>query len=275
MCQILRLCYLCGEPIEDKSNEDHVFQQQFLKRKQPKAKGFYYAGVLKTHEKCNKLFGGKSAGAEAFSKKALELLHVLHDEDCILTRERKDAPSIKIMLISSECLSSFTEEELRFFGMIDVRDKEYQEWTSKEFILRHEKINPFKKPMNTALSVLAKSAAALLVSGFGFWPNPIWRIMAVPHYSESADVDFDRFFGQTKPLEIGIKVWAKRWQNRDWFVAYKYEGLIVFFSFGGSLDNTNFDNVAHVFHDASKLMFESKKLIDLINHNWVESKYSR
>ena len=41
-----KVCYLCGKGIsvEDVVSDDHVVPKQFIKRSQPKTKGFDYAG---------------------------------------------------------------------------------------------------------------------------------------------------------------------------------------------------------------------------------------
>lgn len=273
--RILRLCYLCGEPVEKDSDDDHVVPRQFIKRKQPKVKGFDYAGVLKTHRTCNNKFGGRSAETEVICQQALKLIQVLYNEDCIITREYKKDPSIRIMGINFECLSSFNETDLQFFGLIDVHDKEYDEWASPEFLKQHKSIDLFKKPVNVALSVLAKSAAAILVSRHGFWPKSKWRIMALPHISSDSDVDFDHFFGTTKPFEIGVKLWTKPWDNGDRFTAYKYEGVHVFLNFGYSQDNRNFEHITSAFPAASKLIFESERLIDMIGYDWTTNHFKK
>ena len=56
-----KLCYLCRKSIEEDNVEsgDHIVPKQFIKRSQPKAKGFDYAGKLPSHKECNNRFGPK------------------------------------------------------------------------------------------------------------------------------------------------------------------------------------------------------------------------
>jgi hypothetical protein len=71
-------CYLCGLPIDaGPVTDDHAVQKLLISRKQPKAKGFDYGGVLPVHPKCNNEFG-----PERYCGKALELIAVLRDEKC-------------------------------------------------------------------------------------------------------------------------------------------------------------------------------------------------
>ena len=53
------ICYLCGLPISGRKSDDHVVPKQLLRRKQPKVKGFDYAGMLPSNAKCNNQFGRK------------------------------------------------------------------------------------------------------------------------------------------------------------------------------------------------------------------------
>lgn len=254
------------------TNEDHVVPKQFIKRSQPKAKGFEYGGFLRTHGECNNKFGGAGSKAEVICQKALHLIHVLHDENCFLLRERKGRPKDRILAINSECLKSFTKRDLEFFELIDVRQiRDLKQWTSNEFLSKHKPSDTFKKSINIALSVLAKSAAAFLVSRFGFWPNIRWRIVAVPYFSKVPGFDFDVLFGGVKPFEIGVKLWVKKWNDTDWFAAYKVRGICIVFNFINSQDSTIFEQINREFQGGSKLIFQSEKLINLIGYDWASN----
>jgi hypothetical protein len=268
--KILRLCYLCSEPIENEANEDHVVPKQFIKRNQPKVKGFEYGGVLETHTDCNNKFGGAGSKSEVVCQKALHLIRILHDENCFLLRERKSNPKDRILAINSECLKSFTKNDLEFFELIDVRHiKDLKEWTSHEFLSGHKHSDTFKKSINITLSVLAKSAAAFLVSRFSFWPEVRWRIMAIPYFSKDFNFDFDSLFGAVKPFEIGVKLWVKKWNDTDWFTSYKVHEICIVFNFINSRDSKIYERIQREFQGGSKLVFQSEKLINLIGHDWA------
>lgn len=116
------------------ASNDHVVPKQFIKRKQPKVKGFDYAGVLPTHQKCNNHFG-----AEKMCQKSLELINALYNPGCCLTHQHKDNPSIKILTINSEYLKQFTESDLRFFKFIDARNSSIEEWSNPDFYKGRQK----------------------------------------------------------------------------------------------------------------------------------------
>ena len=78
------ICYLCGSQLGNGPvNIDHVFQQQFITRAQPKAKGYDYAGFITVHEVCNRKFGTGSFAPENICGKALRVLEVLHSKDTL------------------------------------------------------------------------------------------------------------------------------------------------------------------------------------------------
>lgn len=261
------LCYLCGESLgNQKVNEDHVVQKQFIRRNQPKVKGFHYAGTLFTHENCNNKFGGN---IERMCQKALQLLNALYS-DKVLYREHKDNPDIKVVAIRSDALSSFSKEDKEYFGLIDIQDDFFKNPTA--FLANKRKINLFKKPVNIALSVLAKSSAGFLIKYRKIPLIPKWRILAIPYRDVNNSVDLDEIFGYTKPFEAGIKLYAKaftnRTYNRDWFLAYKANNFIALFCLGLTDDLFNFEITAKGFSDAEHLFFESNRLIDLIDYDW-------
>ena len=133
-------CYLCGfEILTGNATEDHIVPKQFIKRLQPKVKGFDYAGVLPSHGSCNNQFG-----PEVYSQKALAVIKALHDENCFLKRQHQDNPALQIMALNSECFPGFTKRDLELLKIIDVRDKDYEDWSNQAFF-RDKKKNKCQK----------------------------------------------------------------------------------------------------------------------------------
>ena len=257
------LCYLCSKPFGiEKVNEDHIFQQQFIRRKHPKAKGFNYAGTLLAHENCNNSFGGAGKGAESICKKALHLLEILYSPNTLIGHLR-DLP---IVAINSSSLPEFTSNDVAFFKFNDTSNLPYKDFTSSDYFSDKEKINPFRIPTNIALSTLAKSTAGFLIKRFGYPQNSRWRILAIPYYAEDDDFSFDEIMGNVKPLEVGIKVWIKP-ENNGWLAVYKFNRFLVYFCFEPTA-STYFQQLKKKFVNIDCLFFESDKLIDLINYDW-------
>lgn len=259
------ICYLCGLPISGRKSNDHVVPKQLLKRKQPKVKGFDYAGMLPSHAKCNNQFG-----PETYCKKAMSLIHVLHDNNCFLKRRHPDNPNIEILAINSNCLPDFSTQDLRFFKFIDVRNKELSEWSNPSFFTGKPKTNPLEHALFVSLSVLAKSASALLVSRELKYIPKQWRIIAIPNYGKHNTIDFDELVGNTKPFDIGVKVWLKPVNNGNWWVIYKAFDMVVFMFYWFSCISSDIVEISPFRSEAQCFEFQSPRLIDLINYQWKQ-----
>ena len=259
-----RICYLCGTPVvEDVSTDDHAIPKQLISRTQPKVKGFDYGGVLPTHAECNNRFS-----SEIYCSKALEIISVLFDEKCVSRLQHKDDPSIQIMALNSECFKSFTTRDLRFFKFIDVRDKSIAEFSTPTFFADKLKTDPIQDALFVALAVLTKSAAALLVARKLQTLPPHWRVLAIPYSGTTEAHDFDSILGDTKPFDIGIKVWIRPFDSENWFALYRARNILVYFLF--CLSNTKSvwnDMLAH-FPDTERLSFEGARLNELVDYKW-------
>lgn len=259
-----RVCYLCGKAIAaGEASEDHVVPKQLIQRPQPKVKGFKYAGVLPSHKKCNNEFG-----PEVYSPKAFALIRALHDENCFLERQHRNNPAVVVMTLNANCLSGFSKRDLMFFKIIDVRDKDYSEWSSPSFFKNKPKINALEHALFTALAVLSKSAAALLVSCHLTVVPSRWRIIAIPYFGEGNAVDFDALLGDTKPFDVGVKVWLRPMENGDWFAIYKVRDVVVYLLFWFSADDVHLEGIRRIFGDADRFLFDSASLTELIDYQW-------
>jgi hypothetical protein len=257
-------CYLCGLPIDSTSeSRDHAVPKVLIARKQPKVKGFDYGGVLPTHSECNNQFG-----PEAYCAKALDLLAALYDENCASAYQHKDDPSIQVMALKSECLESFTRRDLQFFKFIDVRGKDISEISDLSFFPGKPKTNPWRDSLFIALAVLTKSAAALLVSRSLRGLPSRWRVLAIPYSGATEAFDIDDLLGDTKPFNIGVKVWIRPFDSSNWFVLYRAQSILVFFLFAFSSSDTIWNGMIERFPDAGCLSFSGSRLIELIGYQW-------
>ncbi len=264
--QKTKLCYLCGEPLgNEEVNDDHVFQKQFIKRKQPKAKGFFYAGCLPVHKECNNHFGKSDSKAESICRKALLLLNALNS-DKTLWRTHKNNPNVNIIAIRSDLLPGFNKEDIEFFKLTNVQEIEYDKWSLPSFFNNKDKVSPYEKPISIALTVLTKSSAAFLVKYENIFPLSKWRILAIPYYASG--LNLDEILGHVKPIEIGFKFWVKKFSNEDRFTAYAIDNLYVFLCFALTQDIANFKIINDRLGADNAYCFESNKLIDLVGYNW-------
>ena len=255
------ICYLCGEEIKEVIlSKDHVIPRQFITHTQPIVKGFDYGGKLPTHEKCNNEFG-----PETYSIKALKLISVLHDEENCIFRSPH-----KFMAINSECLKEFTQRDLKFFKFIDVRGNSIEDFSSPTFFSGQPKTIPKRDALFTALAVLTKSAAAILVSRHLPKIPAQWKVLAITYHgaTESVDVVIDKILGDTHPFDVGVKLWLRPFDSGDWFVLYRAKNILVFFLFKFSDTDAIWNGMIEQFQDGNRLYFEGKHLNSLINFQW-------
>lgn len=261
-----QICYLCRNKIVNESpSKDHTIPSLFIKRSQPKVKGFDYGGELPTHAKCNNKFG-----PEKMCSKALQVLGAYKNQ--IYTNSQD--PTISIQLFKKKELISFSKEDFKFFGLIDTTNYNYKDWAHNlGFFKDKKKIIPLEKPLNIALSVLTKSATALLVKRFNVSPKSYWNVLCIP-YQTPDSVDLDSIFGNTKPFEIDVKVWIKKLDNNaDYIICYKNQKVILIIIFSFSQDEKYSKYCTDTFQNAEKLLFKSSKLIDLVNYNWLKNRH--
>ena len=257
-------CYLCGAPLEEMAHsDDHVLPKTLLAHKQPKVKGFDYAGTLPTHPKCNNEFG-----PETYVSKALDLIAGLHNPECCFEYRHPADESIRMMALNSAYLPNFTKQELRFFKFIDARPLSSQDILRLSLLDGQIATNPKRDALFAALAVLTKSAAALLVSRKLKAVPAHWEVMAVPFVGETDTVDFDDLFGQTKPFGATLKVWVGHLDTGDFLAIYRTKQVIVFFLFQFAPTRAAWDKMTTRFSDATRLRFSGDRLTELINYAW-------
>lgn len=259
-------CYLCSKPIaRGTASGDHVVPKQLIRRIQAKVKGFDYAGVLPSHKKCNNEFG-----PECMNRKALVLLSALHNEDCFGIHTHRHNSEIELLALNSKCLPGFTRQDLEFFKIIDVREAKYTEWSAPAFFSDKQKTDPLKQALDVALAVLTKSVAALLISRHLKAIPTQWRIVAMPYFDKSSSVDFDDLLGDTRPFDVGLKVWIRRMEKGDWFAIYKARDILLYFHFWFSQDRGQLEEIGRIFSDAERFLFEGEKIMDIVGYQWIK-----
>ncbi len=258
-------CYLCSSIIAGPSTRDHAVPKGLIKREQPRAKGYEYGGFLPTHPECNNRFG-----PEAYAAKAMDLLRVRTDPRFMLQLTHPKDPSIRIATVNADLLPHFTEADLRHFGMMDGRDTFEQAMASPAFFKDKKKSNPVKRALQTSLSVLAKSAAALLFTRFRIAPPARWQIVAFPYSQNDAnsELNFDEEFGgPSKPFDDGLQLWIKPLDDGNYFAIYKARGPMVFFLFVLG-DMRQVLGVRARFADVDHYYFEGRTINSMLITGW-------
>ena len=251
------ICYLCGTELgAEKSTGDHRMPMLLLDREQPKARGFDYAGKAPTHDICNNRFK-----SEIYGRKALSLLRALHDPKCAKIVKGQVA-------LNSSCLSGFSKGDLEFFKITDVRGKDVDAVRNLSTQLENAAVNPFSIPINITLSVLAKSAAALLVDRHLLEVPKQWKIYALPHIGGLRHQELESVFPDRKPFDTDVSVYVEPLSNEDYFIVFLAHGVCVIFVFQFSGLP---DLIAHVrkrFPNSDCAVFEGKSLMELVNYTW-------
>lgn len=260
-----QLCYLCGKVIEEQASGDHVVPVTLIDRVQPKARGYDYAGKLPTHPECNNRFG-----PEVYVSKAIDLIIFLEGEDGHVVFRHRDRPDVEMQALDASKLPEFTQRDFEFFRLIDVREIDEPDWSNPEFLRDKPRTNPKRNSLGVTLSVLAKSAAALLVKrGIKYVPQE-WRIYAIPHIGASDETNFDEIMGQTLPFATGFRAWMKMIDaGPDWIVVYRAKSVLIFFVFVFG-ENNSAARLKEQFSDAHVFEFTGEALNEMLQRGWHE-----
>ena len=260
----MTVCYLCGQHVDDSvSTGDHVIPRTLLGNKPPKARGYDYGGRLHTHPECNNRFGD-----ETHVRKALHLLGALHDSTATLVRPAPGNPNARVLALNEEKLPDFGPRDFRFFGIHDARIDSIASFDDPEYYADKPRADPRKTALCTTLSVLAKSAVALLVSRYLTELPSSWNIVCVPYAGDVTGVDLSSFFGETRPFATDIRVWTNRFEAGSWASIYATGTAIVWFFFLMDDDHNLVEAIHRRFPGEQCLQFQGKSLMDLVGHDW-------
>ena len=256
-------CYLCGQAItaEQAQTADHVVPTLLIDRAQPKAPGFEYAGKLPTHSDCNNHFKD-----ENFFKQALHLVMLVEAGKTHNALQSVEHPGIVILPVTPEQVPKFGTREFRRFNFIDTRAMDVEDLKKPAFYADKTKTNLQKNALHASMTVLAKSAAALLVKR-NFVEIPTrWRIFASPHELEDPDHLF-RELAEVKPFDTHTRAALDEINRGDWRVIYQYKTLLVMFLFAF---HDSFVDLGSVFvlPDSQVHEFSSTSLNDLLTVQW-------
>lgn len=259
------VCYLCGLPIMEGQvrSDDHVVPVTLITRAQPKVKGFDYGGYLPTHEPCNNKFGD-----ETYVTKALDLLSVLHAPDMNQPLKHRMHENISLRPLDASRLPLFTRRDLHFFKLIDGRQIDLPTMSNPDFYSKRTKTNPTRDALRVCLSVLTKSAAALLVKRHLDSIPPLWRIYAQAYTGDLTTLDFSELLGTHKPFDSDVKLWVAQLPSNNWHVIYSAKDTLLFFTFVFH-DRTNALREIFAAHpDAETWKFLGVSLNELLISSW-------
>ena len=260
----MTLCYLCGQHVDTAvSTADHVIPRTLLGNKPPKARGYDYGGRLHTHPECNNRFGD-----ETHVRKALHLLGALHDSEATVVRPAPGNRSAQVLALNEEKLRGLGPRDFRFFGIHDARGDSIASLDDPEYYADKPRADPRKTALRITLSVLAKSAAAILVSRYLTKLPSSWNIVCVPYAGDVTGVDLSSFFKKTKPFATDIRVWTNRFEADSWVSIYATGTTMVWFFFLMDDDQNLVEAIRRRFPSEHCLQFQGRSLMDLVGHDW-------
>ena len=234
-----------------------------IDRSQPMVRGFAYGGKVQTHQTCNNHFR-----PEKFGRKALQLLRALYDEDSIKVITSQSQPNIAAYAINSQFFSNFTSDDIKFFRFTRVNAKIAAEDIDPANYFRSNDVNPLKFALSTSLSVLAKSAAALLLNGHLQHLPQRWAIFALPFLANLSHQDIESVFPGRAPYDTEVSVWIDPIGDGDYTVVFRAHGIFVIFLFQFSLLAELVAAVRKRFPSADCVAFSGTALMDLVGYEW-------
>ena len=260
----MTVCYLCGQPVDASvSTGDHVIPRTLLGKQAPKAKGFDYGGKLRTHAECNNRFGD-----ETYVRKALQLWGAILDPNATVLRPAPGNLNAHVLVLNEKRLPGFRPRDFRFFGIHDARNDSVANFDDPEYYSDKSRADPMKTALCTALSVLAKSAAALLVRRRLADVPSRWDIVCVPRMGDVTRLDLSTFFGETRPFATDIRVWTNKFEADSWLSLYATGTVMVWFFFLMDDDRHLIDEIRRRFPSDQCLQFQGRTLMDLVGYDW-------
>jgi hypothetical protein len=210
-----------GEPV----TSDHVVPTVLLGKKQPKQRGYYYAGRIRTHQACNNNFSD-----ESFFKQAIHLTELIRSGRAHGPLQNAQHPGITVLPVTPDQLVKFVSRDFKRFHFLDARGLEVTQLNDPAYYADKLKVNLLQVAIHAAMSVFAKSAAALLMKQRAHEVPRRWRIFSSP-YEGMSHADFDKRFGAK--LLFNEHTWAAFSQIREdeWLVAYQHKSLLILFLF--------------------------------------------
>jgi len=200
------------------TSEDHVVPRQLILRKQPRARGFDYGRVIRTHQDCNNRFS-----PERMMQKALALIRTLNDPRQMQVVGQRGNE----LLLDTACLSDFSQNDFEFFGL----DHGLPATAS-------DLLDSLGRATEVVTSALTKSACALLVDRYLPGVPSAWSVLAAPKNSAEPNVCLHSILGDQRPFEVATNIYAKRLGDRleDFVVAYVVRQFVLLLYFRFSAD---------------------------------------
>ena len=208
-------------------------------------------------------------------RKALQLLGALHDSNTTLSRPAPGNLNGRVLALNEQNLTGFGPRDFRFFGIHDARKDSVASFDNPAYYADKPRSDIRKTVLCTVLSVLTKSAAALLVSRHLDDLPSKWNIICVPYAGDITKADFSSSFGETKPFAGDIRVSSKRFTAKSWRMIYATGTVMVWFFFLIDNDCNLVSDIKERFPLEECHQFEGESLMELVGHDWPTVGHAR
>lgn len=259
-------CYLCGKPItpDESSSRDHVVPTVLLGKQPPKVRGYDYAGWLLTHSHCNNHFSD-----ETFFNSALYLVQYSRSGNTQDTYQNVNLPNVTVLPFTATQIPKFIDRDFKRFKFIDTRKIAIEELKNPEFYADKSKCNLLQMAMYAAMTVMAKSSAALLVKRELKKVPQCWRIFATP-FDVSDGSNLSSIFGETTPFGPNTKAVLEEICPDEWLVSYQHQNLLILFLFVFHHSDVNLHKVFN-FPESEIHKYSGSSLNELLTNQWQVS----
>lgn len=173
-----------------------------------------------------------------------------------------------MLALNGATLPGFGSRDFRFFGIHDARNDPVEGFDDPAYYVGKPRADLRRTVLCTSLSVLAKSAAALLVSRHLEEPPETWEIVCVWRAGDAMAVDLSPVFGETRPFAPDVRVWTKKLGSCSWNLVYATGTAMACFFFLIDDERKLIEGIRERFPGEPCLRFQEASLMDLVGHDW-------
>lgn len=155
-----------------------------------------------------------------------------------------------------------------FFGIHDARKDGVHRLSNPSFFKGKPCGDPIKRPLYTALSVLSKSAGALLVDRKLAVPPHYWNIVSVPYVGDLDQPEISSLFSGREPFDSNVRVRIDELEADIWFVLYAARTALVFFFFIFRDEMRVLGLIQEKFSNEQRFQFSGATLMQLVGYDW-------
>lgn len=165
-------------------------------------------------------------------------------------------------------LPGFRPRDFRFSGIHDARNDSPEGFDDPAYYVGKPRTDFRRTVVCTSLTVLAKSAAALLVSRHLAELPDSWDIVCVCGVGDAIGADLAPMFRETRTFAPDVRISAKRFERCSWVSVYVTGSATVCFFFLSDSDRKLVEGIRERFAGVPCLRFQASSLTSLVGNDW-------